>query len=176
MATSESKGRFFYKTNRFEAIRITNRIESIRIANWNALDHNRLTANWHRPTRRDKTVLWRRVGRWELSITCAKVVAVLFYNAKYALYKSTFYLLTYLLTKYVSLSSFYAHDAILARVLAMALCSCPCLSVTSRCSLKWDERINMVFGMRASFDKYYFAFQGNSGIYKIRLLRSGTFS
>ena len=38
MTTSESKGRFFYKTNRFELIRITNRIESIRIANWNALD------------------------------------------------------------------------------------------------------------------------------------------
>ena len=37
MTTSESKGRFFYKTNRFESIRITNRIESIRIANWNAL-------------------------------------------------------------------------------------------------------------------------------------------
>jgi len=37
MTTSESKGRYFYKTNRFESIRITNRIESIRIANWNAL-------------------------------------------------------------------------------------------------------------------------------------------
>ena len=37
MTTSESKGRFFKKTNRFESIRITNRIESIRIANWNAL-------------------------------------------------------------------------------------------------------------------------------------------
>ena len=37
MTTSESNGRFFYKTNRFESIRITNRIESIRIANWNAL-------------------------------------------------------------------------------------------------------------------------------------------
>jgi len=38
MTTSESKGRFFfYKTNRFESIRITNRIEWIRIANWNAL-------------------------------------------------------------------------------------------------------------------------------------------
>jgi len=36
MTTSESKGRFFYKTNRFESIRTTNRIESIRIANWNA--------------------------------------------------------------------------------------------------------------------------------------------
>jgi len=37
MTTNESKGRFFYKTNLFESIRITNRIESIRIANWNAL-------------------------------------------------------------------------------------------------------------------------------------------
>ena len=37
MTISESKGRFFYKTNRFDSIRITNRIESIRIANWNAL-------------------------------------------------------------------------------------------------------------------------------------------
>ena len=37
MATSDSKGRFFYKTYRFESIRITNRIEYIRIANWNAL-------------------------------------------------------------------------------------------------------------------------------------------
>jgi len=37
MTTSESKGRFFNKTNRLESIRITNRIESIRIANWNAL-------------------------------------------------------------------------------------------------------------------------------------------
>jgi len=32
MTTSESKGRFFYKTNQFESIRITNRI-----ANRNAL-------------------------------------------------------------------------------------------------------------------------------------------
>jgi len=52
MTTSESKGRFFYKTNRFESIRITNRTESIRIANWNALEHtvpalSRLsTADW----------------------------------------------------------------------------------------------------------------------------------
>jgi len=37
MTTSESKSRFFNKTNRLESIRITNRIESIRIANWNAL-------------------------------------------------------------------------------------------------------------------------------------------
>jgi len=37
MTTSESKGRFFYKTNRFESIRIRNQIESIRIVNWSAL-------------------------------------------------------------------------------------------------------------------------------------------
>ena len=37
MTTSESKDRFFYKTNRFESIRLTNRIESIRIANSNTL-------------------------------------------------------------------------------------------------------------------------------------------
>ena len=37
MTASESKGRFFYKTNRYESIRIMNRIESIRIVNWNAL-------------------------------------------------------------------------------------------------------------------------------------------
>ena len=37
MTTSESKGRFFYKTNRFESIRVANRTESIRITNWNAL-------------------------------------------------------------------------------------------------------------------------------------------
>jgi len=30
MKTSESKGRFFYKTNRFELVRITNRIDSNR--------------------------------------------------------------------------------------------------------------------------------------------------
>jgi len=42
MTTSESKGRFFCKTNRFESISITNRIESIRIVNWNALVSTRL--------------------------------------------------------------------------------------------------------------------------------------
>jgi len=42
MTTSESKGRFFCKTNRFESISITNRIEPIRIVNWNALVSTRL--------------------------------------------------------------------------------------------------------------------------------------
>ena len=47
MTTSESKGRFFYRTNRFESIRITNRIESIRIANWNALTQSQYYINVH---------------------------------------------------------------------------------------------------------------------------------
>ena len=42
----------------------------------------------------------------------------------------------------------YPRDAMLARVLAMALC--PCLSVTSRCSIKSDERINLLYGVVAS--------------------------
>jgi len=46
MTTSESKGRFLYKTNRFESIRTTNRIESIRIANWNALLCGLSSATW----------------------------------------------------------------------------------------------------------------------------------
>jgi len=39
-----------------------------------------------------------------------------------------------------------------AGILAMALCPCLCLSVTSRCSIKRNERINLLFGMKASFD------------------------
>ena len=42
----------------------------------------------------------------------------------------------------------------LARVLAMALC----LSVTSRCSIETDGWINLVFGMKASFDQSYTVF------------------
>jgi len=44
-------------------------------------------------------------------------------------------------------------DAMLARVLAMALCPCLSLSVISRCSIKRNERINLLFGMKASFDQ-----------------------
>jgi len=42
----------------------------------------------------------------------------------------------------------FARDAMLTRVLAMALCLC--LSVTSRCFVKTDERIELVFGETAS--------------------------
>jgi len=43
----------------------------------------------------------------------------------------------------------------LVRVLAMALCLsvCVCLSVTTRCSIKRDEQINLVFGIETSFDQ-----------------------
>ena len=47
-----------------------------------------------------------------------------------------------------SWASCYPRDAMLARVLAMSLC--PCLSVTSRCSIKSDERINLLYGVVAS--------------------------
>ena len=35
---------------------------------------------------------------------------------------------------------------------------CLCLSVTSRCSIKRDKRINLLFGMEASFDQSYTVF------------------
>ena len=45
----------------------------------------------------------------------------------------------------------------LARVLAMTLCPCPCLSVTIQSSTKRNERINLLFGIEASFDQSYTA-------------------
>jgi len=47
-------------------------------------------------------------------------------------------------------------------VLAVA---CVCLSVTSRSSIRRDERINLIFGMNA-FDQSYTLVKGNSAIYK----------
>ena len=46
------------------------------------------------------------------------------------------------------LSVFYPHDAMLARIVAMALCLCLSVSVslTSRCSVEMDGRIKLVFG------------------------------
>jgi len=52
------------------------------------------------------------------------------------------------------LTSFYPRDAVLTRVLAMALCLYVCLSVsmsvTSLCSVETVEQIGLVFGMGAS--------------------------
>ena len=50
--------------------------------------------------------------------------------------------------------TFYPRDAMLAVVLAMVLC----LSVTSRCSVEVVGRIELVFGMEASFDQSYTVF------------------
>ena len=50
-------------------------------------------------------------------------------------------------------SFFLPRDAMLARIPAKALCLSVrvCLPVTSRCSIKMDERIYLVFGREASF-------------------------
>jgi len=60
------------------------------------------------------------------------------------------------------MASFYPRDVVLAWVLAIALC----LYVTTRCSVEGVGRIELVFGMEASFDQFYTVFKGNSGIYK----------
>ena len=63
----------------------------------------------------------------------------------------------------------------LARVLAIARC----LSVTSRCSIKMDGRIELVFGTEASFDLSYSLLLRNSCIWaytKIRVLHLELFS
>jgi len=50
-----------------------------------------------------------------------------------------------------NVSIFYPHDALLARIIAVALCLC----VTSWSSIETAERIRLVFGMEASFDLFY---------------------
>ena len=72
--------------------------------------------------------------------------------------------------------NFHPRDAMLARVLAMALCPSVCLSVTSRCSVEVVGRIEMVFGMQASFDQPYTVFYEIRVSTKIGVLPSGTFS
>jgi len=58
--------------------------------------------------------------------------------------------------------TFYPRDAMLAQVLAMTLCLSVsvsvCLSVTSRCSIEVVGRIELVFGIEASFDQFYTVF------------------
>jgi len=56
----------------------------------------------------------------------------------------------------IGLNSFYSRDAMLARVLAVSLWPCVCLSVClCRRSIETDERIGLVFGAGASFDLSY---------------------
>ena len=66
----------------------------------------------------------------------------------------------------------------LARILATAWCLSVsvCLSVTSRCCIETDGRIELGFGIEASLDLSNSVFWRNSGIYNIRVLFSGTLS
>jgi len=50
---------------------------------------------------------------------------------------------------------FCPRDAMLARVLAIALCLSVSVSVTSRCSIETDERIGLVFDTGTSFNLSY---------------------
>jgi len=70
----------------------------------------------------------------------------------------------------------YRRDAMLARLLALALCLCLslCLSVTSRSSIEAPVRIELVFGVEASFDLSYAVLKGNSGTSKTWVLLSRT--
>ena len=63
---------------------------------------------------------------------------------------------------------YYPRNAVLAPILAMALCLsvCDSLSVRSRCSIETAGWIELVFGVRASFHLYYIVLKGNSGIFK----------
>ena len=61
---------------------------------------------------------------------------------------------------------FFTARSYASAVLAMALCLSVRLSVTSRCSTKTAERIELVFGMWASFHPSYTVLIGNSVISK----------
>ena len=73
---------------------------------------------------------------------------------------------------------FYPRDAMLARVLAMALCLsvCLCLPATSRCSIKMGERISVFFGMKASFNQSHSVLRKFGYLQKTRVVPSATFS
>ena len=62
--------------------------------------------------------------------------------------------------------------------IAMVLCLCPPMSVTSRWSVETDGRTDMVFGIEAFFNQSHTATRKfrNRGIYKMRVLPSLTFS
>jgi len=57
---------------------------------------------------------------------------------------------------------------------SVCLCRCLCLSVTSLSSIETDGRIELVFGVGASFHLSYTVLKGNSGIFKMRVIPSGT--
>jgi len=63
-------------------------------------------------------------------------------------------------------ANFYQRDACYASALCPCLSVSVCLSVTSRSSINRDERISLLFGMKASFDQSYTVIYINSVIYK----------
>ena len=63
----------------------------------------------------------------------------------------------------------------LARVLAIAPCPSVCLSVTSRCSIKMDELVNLVLAWRLLSTSPTLCFKEIQISTKIRVLSSGTF-
>jgi len=58
----------------------------------------------------------------------------------------------------------------------VSVCVCVCLCVTSRSSIETAEWIELVFGMRASFQLSYTLLKRNSVTLNIRVLSSGTLS
>jgi len=60
--------------------------------------------------------------------------------------------------------------------LYMAMCSSVRLSVTSRCSIETNGRIELVFSVGSFFHLSCTLLTGNSGTFKIRVLPSGTLS
>ena len=61
--------------------------------------------------------------------------------------------------------NFYPRDAMLARVIAMAVCLLS-VSVTSQSSIEADERIELILARELPFDLSYTVLEGNSGISK----------
>jgi len=62
MTTSESKGRYFYKTNGFESIRITNRIDSNRELECSNVEGEVTSQNlWSRYDRHVVGIAWHDV-------------------------------------------------------------------------------------------------------------------
>jgi len=69
--------------------------------------------------------------------------------------------------RYASAGTFYG---------PVSVCVCVCLCVTSRGSIETDEWIELVFGMRASFQLSYTVLKRNSVTLNIRVLSCGTLS
>jgi len=70
-------------------------------------------------------------------------------------------------------NDFYPRDVILARYQFQSVCLL--VSVTSRCCIERAGRTDVVFDTEASVEQSYIALRGNTAIYKIMALSSGSF-